>query len=131
MSNTRNGIYISSNGKIKIIPIDFNKPKYEDILGCEYIEGFSLPHFDPYGYQLVFMVDDFGIVKEYNEIVSRLSFKEVHGDAILVDDDIDLSLEKLIEISRILKKDYEKILEKKNRILSPDFFKDLLKSCSP
>ena len=123
----KNVVCISPNGNQKVISIDIKNPKYCDLLGCKEVDGFSLMHFDPYGYKLAVIVDDFGIVNEFNRFVSNLSLREVHGDAILIDDDMDLSLEKIKELSNILSKDFSKIMERKNRKIPLKFFEDLLK----
>lgn len=124
----RNVAKICSNGDLKIYTIDFNEPKYGELLNCKHITGFSVSHFDYYGYKLALFVDDFGIVNEYNHYVSKLTLREIHGDAILIDDEIDLSIEEVKELYKILKKDKKLMMERSEK--AQIMFKEMMEKYS-
>lgn len=64
--------------------------------------GFSLPHFDKYGYKLAMITNDEERDDGSNYYASIISKKGITDDVILVDDDIDLTVDNLKELIGII-----------------------------
>lgn len=75
-----------------------NMDQAKDIVGCEMTSGCSLAAYEKYGYKLALLFDDMGYNKPINPLASLLRKKDICGTCILIDDIIELDLDRFRKI---------------------------------
>ncbi|ARF08052.1 hypothetical protein Catovirus_1_102 [Catovirus CTV1] len=97
-------ILINPSGAFQIIEYDIYKFGFNKILNTEYTDGISITWLDDHGYKLAIICKDlFEKGDRYNVIASLISFKNLCGPCLLVDDDINLTFEDLSKIINLSK----------------------------
>ena len=100
------GVLLSSQIGVtpKEVTINWGTDKTKDILGCECTVGTSVTFYDDRGFKLCLIVSDMVDYSsaQLNPIATLLKQKEVFGDAILLDDNGDLTMERYRKLMVLL-----------------------------